>query len=243
MHVQRLKQWVLLVLLLPWSQIKTQTNTTIPASSRRTTATTTTTTTPCKPIPMENLENAWNMARTTRPKATGMMVFQNGETIFEEYDPSNLCSFFCSFSIFRYLLVDVLGLFPYGGSPTRRFEMWSTTKILSGIAAVVARNYLDRADFLDELVSDYIEQWQRNDDKSTITIGELLRLSSGLATFAQVGYLTSVWLAVASPVVEKRFIYGHAPFIVFSRLLEEALSQDTFDFLNEHFFQKLVSHP
>ena len=113
----------------------------------------------CSLIPVANFEAAWEWAANTDPRATGMIAYQNGMKRFEQYELANVCPFLpflCRFRIMQFILLEILNLFPFGGSATRPMSMYSITKSLAGLAAVL----LDRQDFiqsLDETVATYIE--------------------------------------------------------------------------------------
>lgn len=81
----------------------------------------------CDEIPMENIKSTWEWARGKRltVAATGIMVYQNGNKLLEEYEPSNVCPIFCVIPPIRW----IWNLFhQFGGSPTKRFSLFSGTK-------------------------------------------------------------------------------------------------------------------
>src|SRR5436309_12451492 len=85
-------------------------------------------------------------------RGISMLVIQNGRTIFEHY--------------------------ANGGSPGKRWPIFSGTKSFWGIAALAGvRDGLFK---LDDLVSDTISEWKSDSRKSRITIRQLLSQTDGI---------------------------------------------------------------
>lgn len=198
--------------------------------------------TPCDPIPPANLQAAWQWARSTAPRATGMIAYQNGVKTFEQYEIANVCSvlpFFCRFRLVRWVFLDLLGWYPHGGSETRPFAMYSMTKTIAGLAAIL----LEERGFVTSLnvpASTFITEWAGKPDLSDITILELLTLSSGIdAASARVATVTladAIDVTVRNP---PEFDYGAEPFTIVSRIIELATGGDTEDFLKEYLLDPL----
>ena len=197
-------------------------------------------------VPDENLEAAWEWARSTAPRTTGMIIYQNGVLCLERYELANACpggllAFLCRFGPIRWLLLDVLGGSVYGGSPTRTFSLFSMTKSLAGIAAVLLEE--QGVISLDATVATYIPEWLNADNrKSSITVRELLSLSSGIDATSRRARDITLADGLNAPLLdgETRFDYGAEPFTVFSQVIKAATGgQDAQAFLDEHLFTPL----
>ena len=201
------------------------------------------TTTSCDLIPDETIADVWSWASTTYPRATGMIVYQNGVKRFEEYDESNICTW-CGIgflrSIFQFLFVDTLGWAALGGSPTSVLNMHSMTKTISGLTALLLQKqgYIPS---LDEPVATYIPEWENTINKSTITIRELISFSSGLGSFPDTPLLSNNFIAngIFSPFVGRRFAYGSQPHLVFAKVVQVATGQDPEDYVRAHLLDPL----
>jgi CubicO group peptidase (beta-lactamase class C family) len=131
-----------------------------------------------------------------------MLVQQNGRTIFERY--------------------------ANGGSPNRRWPIFSGTKSFWGIAALAGVH--DGLFGLDDRVSDTITEW-RNDPrrKSQITIRQLLSQTDGIDGASRLQRSTirdRNALAVSLPLMSEpgaAFIYGPSHLQIFSELLRRKL--------------------
>lgn len=122
-----------------------------------------------------------------------------------------------------------------------RWRLASGTKSFSGVAAAAAVQ--DRLLNLDDKVSDTLTEWQ-HDGRRTITIRQLLNLTSGLDTPAPgAGRRSSPTEAVASALAHPpgtRFAYGQAPFQVFAELMARKLRGEPYDaYLSRRVLQPL----
>lgn len=176
--------------------------------------------TTCTLLPTQNIQNTWDWAQNTDPPGTGMMVYQNGVKLFEQYNLRNASL-----------------LIPSGGTTKREFSMYSMTKSLSGMAALllIKQNKLT----LQDKVSTYISEWRSDADKKDITIKELLSLSSGIKTEVKITNQIKLQDAINSPFVKKQFQYGSEPFTLFSYIIKQITSKDAETFLKEELFDKL----
>ncbi|WP_428630074.1 serine hydrolase domain-containing protein [Sphingopyxis sp.] len=107
-------------------------------------------------------------------------------------------------------------------------ELWSGTKSLVGLMAAAAVQ--DKLLTLDERAADTLTEWQRDPQKSAITIRQLLSMTSGQASAIgrPLGYAESTKLPLtAAPGAT--FQYGPAPMQIFGEILRrklEAAGQD-----------------
>lgn len=186
----------------------------------------------CTEIPMTNVERTWEWATQSTVLATGMMVYQNGKNLFEAYEPNNVCRL-CWFPPIRWLMNFFIDS---GGSPTKKFSLYSGTKSLAGLAALmmVKQGFLDS---LDDKVSHYVEEWNEDQDKAEITIRELLNLSSGIRSSEITLY--SLNRSINSPFEGKKFSYGFEPFMVFSYIIELRTGRSGYQYLEDEVFSKL----
>ncbi len=109
-----------------------------------------------------------------------------------------------------------------GVTPDQGHEIWSGTKSFSGLMAAAAVQ--DGLLTLDEPVSRTLPEWRSDPAKATVTIRQLLSLTSGLAS--DVGRPPSFADAVTMPLSAapgERFQYGPAPFQVFGALMQRKL--------------------
>jgi len=134
-------------------------------------------------------------------RGISMLVMQNGRTIFEHY--------------------------ANGGSPGRRWPIFSGTKSFWGIAALAAvRDGLFK---LDDLVSDTISEWKSDPRKSRITIRQLLRQTDGIEGASRLqrpSIRDRNAMAIRLPAVAvpgSAFIYGPSHLQIFSELLRRKL--------------------
>jgi len=132
---------------------------------------------------------------------SGMLVMQNGRTIFEQY--------------------------ANGGSANKRWPIFSGTKSFWGIAALAAvREGLFR---LDDLVSDTITEWKGDPRKSQITIRQLLSQTDGIEGASRIQRPSirdrnAMAIALASEAEPGSvFIYGPSHLQIFSELLRRKL--------------------
>lgn len=111
------------------------------------------------------------------------------------------------------------------GAPDKGHEIWSGTKSFTGIMAAVAAK--DGMLTLDEKVSDTITEWQSDPVKATVTIRQLLSLSSGISNLNQPGgrapgYAEAIRTEFSAKPGEK-FQYGPQSFQVFGELIQRKL--------------------
>lgn len=111
------------------------------------------------------------------------------------------------------------------GGPDVGHEIWSGTKSFTGIMAAVAAK--DGMLTLDEKVSDTITEWKSDPVKATVTIRQLLSLSSGISNLNQPGgrapgYADAIKTEFSARPGEK-FQYGPQSFQVFGELIQRKL--------------------
>jgi len=134
-------------------------------------------------------------------RGISMLVIQNGRTIFEHY--------------------------ANGGSPGKRWPIFSGTKSFWGIAALAGvRDGLFK---LDDLVSDTISEWKSDSRKSRITIRQLLSQTDGIegaSRLQRASMRDRNAMAIRLPTVAEpgsAFIYGPSHIQIFSELLRRKL--------------------
>ena len=134
-------------------------------------------------------------------RGISMLVIQNGRTIFEHY--------------------------ANGGSPGKRWPIFSGTKSFWGIAALAGvRDGLFK---LDDLVSDTISEWKSDSRKSRITIRQLLSQTDGIegaSRLQRASMRDRNGMAIRLPTVAEpgsAFIYGPSHIQIFSELLRRKL--------------------
>ncbi|MBK04191.1 MAG: hypothetical protein CL920_30470 [Deltaproteobacteria bacterium] len=174
----------------------------------------------CTLLPNKNIQDTWTWAQSATPPATGMMVYQNETKLFEDYNRKNAGI-----------------LLPAGGAADKEFSMYSMTKSLSGLAALILVKQKKLT--LDDKVSTYITAWKTDADKSKITIRELLSLSSGIKTEVKTTNKINLQDAIDTPFVKKQFQYGSEPFTLFSHIIKIITTKDAETFLKEELFDKL----
>jgi CubicO group peptidase (beta-lactamase class C family) len=134
-------------------------------------------------------------------RGSGMLVMQNGRTIFEHY--------------------------ANGGSANRRWPIFSGTKSFWGIAALTAAH--DGLFKLDDPVSDTITEWKNDPRKSQITIRQLLSQTDGIEGASRLqrpSIRDRNAMAIALPSEAQpgsAFIYGPSHLQIFSELLRRKL--------------------
>ncbi len=132
-----------------------------------------------------------------------MLVMVDGEVVFEDY--------------------------PNGGSKDRAQLLASGTKSFCGIMAIVAVK--EGLLSLDERVSDTITEWEDDEQKSEITVRQLLTLTSGLdpgKSGSPPTYLEAVQVKCISEPGEK-FAYGPVAFQAFGELMRRKLAEKNLD--------------
>jgi CubicO group peptidase (beta-lactamase class C family) len=134
-------------------------------------------------------------------RGSGMLVLENGRTIFEHY--------------------------ANGGSANKRWPIFSGTKTFWGIAALAAAQ--EGLFKLDDPVSDTITEWKSDPRKSRITIRQLLSQTDGIEGVSRLqrpSIRDRNAMAIALPSVAEpgsAFIYGPSHLQIFSELLRRKL--------------------
>lgn len=111
------------------------------------------------------------------------------------------------------------------GGPDEGHEIWSGTKSFTGIMAAIAAK--DGMLTLDDKVSDTITEWKADPVKATVTIRQLLSLTSGISNLGQPGgrapgYAEAIQTTFSAAPGEK-FQYGPQSFQVFGELIQRKL--------------------
>ncbi len=111
-----------------------------------------------------------------------------------------------------------------GWNPEKPHRLASGTKSFSGIIAAAAVQ--DKLLTLDEPVSQTIPEWKNDKRKASITIRQLLSLTSGINP-GKVGRVPSYKEAIQSAMESapgKKFSYGPAPFQIFGEVMRRKLT-------------------
>ena len=148
----------------------------------------------------------------------GMLVIQNGRTIFEHY--------------------------ANGGAAERRWPIFSGTKSFWGIAALAAvRDGLFK---LDDPVSDTITEWKSDPRKSQISIRQLLNQTDGIEGASRLQRPTirdRNAMAIRLPVLAApgtAFIYGPSHLQIFIELLHRKLrGGNAIEYFESHVARRL----
>jgi CubicO group peptidase (beta-lactamase class C family) len=149
---------------------------------------------------------------------SGMLVMQNGRTVFEQY--------------------------ANGGSANKRWPIFSGTKSFWGIAALAAvREGLFR---LDDPVSDTITEWKSDPRKSQITIRQLLSQTDGIEGASRLqrpSIRDRNAMAIALPSEAEPgsvFIYGPSHIQIFSDMLRRKLrGRSVINYFESHVANRL----
>lgn len=133
------------------------------------------------------------------------LVMENGEIVFERYDQ--------------------------GWTPETAYRLASGTKSFSG--AMVAAAVKDDLLTLDEPVSETITEWQSDEKLTSITIRQLLSLTSGILG-GSTGSIPSYREAVGAKAEfepGEKFSYGPMPYQIFGELMRrKLLAREDLDF-------------
>ena len=161
------------------------------------------------PAPLHAEIRAADCARAVKysesRRGAAMLVLQNGRTIFEHY--------------------------ANGGSPNRRWPIFSGTKSFWGIAALAAMH--DGLFGLDDHASNKITEWKSDKRKAGITIRQLLSQTDGIDGASRLQRSTirdRNAMAIGLPNVAgpgSAFIYGPSHLQIFSELLRRKLNGDS----------------
>lgn len=114
--------------------------------------------------------------------------------------------------------------YPNGGAADKPYELASGTKSFTGIAAIAAEE--DGILKLDEKVSETINEWKNDPQRSAITIRQLLTLTSGIK--GTVGNCPTYAKALDAPISAapgEKFQYGAEPFQIFGELMRRKLKK------------------
>ncbi|MCX6856845.1 MAG: NYN domain-containing protein [Verrucomicrobia bacterium] len=155
---------------------------------------------------------------------------------------------YCSARKSRALLIQHNGRvihesYPNGGGQNEANRIFSGTKGFWGLAAMVAIQ--DGLIRLDEKVADILPQWNKDPEKSTITIEQLLCFTGGLERCLKLhedGLNDRNQLAMARPLVAtpgKSFIYGPSQLQVFHEVLKRKLKKSPTSYLEKHVLSPL----
>jgi CubicO group peptidase (beta-lactamase class C family) len=157
--------------------------------------------TPCVFAEIQPADCARGAKYSESKRGAAMLVMQNGRTIFEHH--------------------------ANGGSPGRRWPIFSGTKSFWGIAALAAvRDGLIR---LDDLVADTITEWKSDPRKSRVTIRQLLSQTDGMEGASRLqrpSIRDRNTMAIQLPAIAEpgaAFIYGPSHLQIFCELLRRKL--------------------
>ena len=152
-------------------------------------------------------------------RGVSMVVMKNGQIVFEDYAE--------------------------GHSADEAHNLYSGTKSFSCAIAVAAIQ--DRLLSFDEPVAQTITEWQADPQKATITIRQLLTLTSGIDA-GDTGSTPSYAKAVAAGMLHApgtAFQYGPVPFQVFGELMRRKLTptgETARDYLTRRVLTPIGSH-
>lgn len=138
---------------------------------------------------------------------------------------------------------DRLVLEEYTGQLNRlkKHPLFSGTKSLAGIMAALAVR--DGLFTFDTPIGDLIDGWDPHSERGSITIRELLNLTSGIQTAPAgqiLGQSRNVWRNL-SMEYEKgtTFVYGPTPFYIMTMIMIDHFGIDPVVYLQENLFQPL----
>lgn len=129
--------------------------------------------------------------------------------------------------------------YPNGGAADKAFELASGTKSFNGIAAIAAEE--DGLLSLDDKVSNTITEWKNDPQRCSITIRQLLTLTSGIK--GTVGKCPSYADALNAPITAapgEKFQYGAEPFQIFGEMMRRKLkktNETEVDYLTRRVFE------
>lgn len=131
-----------------------------------------------------------------------------------------------------------------GGATDKAWELASGTKSFSGVMAIAAQQ--DGLLSLDEKVADTLTEWQADPLKSTITIRQLLTLTSGIEG-GGLGRPPAYADAITRPAVATpgtQFSYGPVPFQIFGEVMRRKLAAaDTGDATPLDYLKRRIFEP
>jgi CubicO group peptidase (beta-lactamase class C family) len=128
------------------------------------------------------------------------------------------------------------------GDASTANELWSGTKSFVGIMAAAAVQ--DRLLTLDERAADTIAEWKGDPRKSTITLRQLLSMSSGQG--GVIGRPPSYADAIATPLASDpgtKFDYGPTPMQIFGEIMRRKLAARRLDVSPLAYLRRRVLDP
>lgn len=148
-----------------------------------------------------------------------MLVYEDGRLVFERY--------------------------MNGHTAEKPHLLASGTKSFSGFMAVAAQE--EGLLTLDEKLCETITEWKEDAQKNTITIRQLLSLSSGIAggdNMRPPSYKQAITLAEVTGAPGTRFQYGPVPYQIFGEVMRRKLvksgkAKDPLDYLQQRLFTPL----
>ncbi|MDX2273446.1 MAG: serine hydrolase [Cyanobacteriota bacterium] len=153
---------------------------------------------------------------SARKGGLSMVVWQGNRILFEQYER--------------------------GFSADSAHPIYSGTKSFVGVLAIAAS--MDGLLSFEELVSDTIQEWQADPQRSEVTIRQLLQLISGVDS-GELGQPPTYAEAIAYPSLAQAgttFDYGPVPFQVFGELMRRKLlaeGKDLPTYLQQRIFDPL----
>lgn len=152
-------------------------------------------------------------------KGVSMLVMRAGQILFEDY--------------------------PGDGALDKGWQLASGTKSFTGLMAAAAQQ--DGLMDIDEPVQETIFRWRANPGLRTITVRDLLTLTSGIriagATAAPPNYDEAARDAEPESPVGEVFEYGPEPFQIFGAVLSAKLKEAGLDMTPVHWFRSRVLGP
>lgn len=163
-------------------------------------------------FPEKNITEAYSYSAESNGNA--LLIWQDGELLFEEYEGQN-----------------------FNGNSNHL--LFSGSKSFTGILA--ALGVRDGYFTFDTTLSEFIEEWTPESERGSITIRQLLNLTSGIETFP-IGQAPEYTEWINADMEFERgstFTYGPGPFIIFAHFFEQASGKDPLDYLDEELFTPL----
>lgn len=138
---------------------------------------------------------------------------------------------------------EIFADYPNSGRKDRAHELASGTKSFCGV--LVAAAIQDKLiSSWDEVVSETLTEWKNVEQKRTVTLRQLLSLTSGMSG-GTIGRVPTYADAMVTPLKfepGKRFQYGPAPFQTFGELLRRKLEpskESPYDYLQRRIFKPI----
>lgn len=162
-------------------------------------------------FPKKNIDTALNYSREQNGNA--LLIWQDGELLIEEYE---------------------------GNFNGNSFQLlFSGSKSFAGILA--ALGVRDGLFTFNTPIGEFIPEWDTESERGSVTIRELLNLTSGIET-NPVGQAPAYDEWITSGMIFEKgstFTYGPAPFIIFAYLFEQASAENALDYLDAELFTPL----